>query len=471
MSFRKAKIVSGLVSVSVAAAASVPVQAALTSSAEINTGVESASIDDLMIRNTVSHARSLLSDELYASQFKALAASENKLAVAAPTVYLNIHSDASLGSEVLGKLYSNDVVKILADNDGKWTKISSGSVVGYVMSDYLVEDESADVLVDLVKSDVASVQSDDVRIYKSADSDSSTVTTVSKGDRLTVREQDEDGDYIKVSTDDGDGYIAKKDADVVSVYPTAVTAEEDAKNEADSSVADLADQAQDKADDADKIAQKAQDAADAAKKEAEQAAEDAEKIAATSTDTAKKDDKESVVRDADDSQTAVSADSQKAQLAAETAKQRAEIVQTAADNAQKAAENMQAAADVAQERAKKDTVAMGQAVVDFATQYVGNPYVWGGTSLTNGIDCSGFTMQVYAHFGVSLPHYDLSQRKYGSSVASLADAQPGDLVFYSGHVAIYMGDGKIVHAANRRDGIKISNANYQSVACIRRIFN
>lgn len=113
--------------------------------------------------------------------------------------------------------------------------------------------------------------------------------------------------------------------------------------------------------------------------------------------------------------------------------------------------------------------ASGQAVASYALQFVGRPYVWSGESLYYGSDCSGFTKSVYAHFGYSLPHYDLYQRYYGTPVASLSQAQPGDLIFYSGHVAIYIGGGKIVHAANRRDGVKISYANYRSIACIRRI--
>ena len=101
--------------------------------------------------------------------------------------------------------------------------------------------------------------------------------------------------------------------------------------------------------------------------------------------------------------------------------------------------------------------------------YIGYPYVWGGESLTRGADCSGFTKAVYKHFGYYLPHYDRSQRAYGKSVKNLKAAKPGDLIFYSGHVAIYIGSNKIVHAANRRDGIKISYANYRTIACIRRI--
>ena len=112
----------------------------------------------------------------------------------------------------------------------------------------------------------------------------------------------------------------------------------------------------------------------------------------------------------------------------------------------------------------------GQSVVDYAVQFVGNPYVWGGTSLTNGADCSGFVMKIYEAFGVSLPHSSYKLRSVGYSV-SASDVQPGDIICYSGHVAIYMGDGKIVHASNRKDGIKISNNwQYKKVLAIRRIF-
>ena len=113
----------------------------------------------------------------------------------------------------------------------------------------------------------------------------------------------------------------------------------------------------------------------------------------------------------------------------------------------------------------------GQSVVDYAVQFVGNPYVWGGTSLTNGADCSGFVMKIYEAFGVTgLPHSSYKLRSVGYAV-SASDVQPGDIICYNGHVAIYMGDGKIVHASNRKDGIKITNNwKYKKVLAIRRIF-
>lgn len=110
----------------------------------------------------------------------------------------------------------------------------------------------------------------------------------------------------------------------------------------------------------------------------------------------------------------------------------------------------------------------GSSIVDYALQFVGNPYVWGGTSLTSGADCSGFTQSVYAQFGYSLPRTSYEQQNWGTEV-SYADAQPGDLICYGGHVAIYMGNGQIVHASNSQDGIKISNdATYRTILSVRR---
>lgn len=113
---------------------------------------------------------------------------------------------------------------------------------------------------------------------------------------------------------------------------------------------------------------------------------------------------------------------------------------------------------------------LGKNVAKYACQFIGNPYVYGGTSLTNGADCSGFTYRVYKDFGYNLPRTSLEQRSTGTGV-SYSEAHPGDLICYDGHVGIYIGGGKIVHASSARTGIKVSNAEYRTILAVRRIIN
>lgn len=123
------------------------------------------------------------------------------------------------------------------------------------------------------------------------------------------------------------------------------------------------------------------------------------------------------------------------------------------------------------EEAPKPTVSgsgKGADIAKFACKFVGNPYVAGGTSLTNGADCSGFVMAVYQNFGISLPRSSYSQSTVGKGV-SYSEAQPGDVIYYGGHVGIYIGNGQIVHASTERTGIKITSATYRSIITVRRI--
>lgn len=136
--------------------------------------------------------------------------------------------------------------------------------------------------------------------------------------------------------------------------------------------------------------------------------------------------------------------------------------------AQERAEAERQAREAAAAKAAQAASSTGQAIVDYACQFIGNPYVWGGTSLTNGADCSGFVQSVYAHFGISLPRTTWDQENVGTGI-SYDQALPGDLILYEGHVGIYMGDGQIVNAINPSKGIGVIPATCMSIKTVRRV--
>ena len=169
--------------------------------------------------------------------------------------------------------------------------------------------------------------------------------------------------------------------------------------------------------------------------------------------------------------TAESKAEEEARLAKEEAERKAAAAAAAAAKKKKSSssQNTQSTGSSSSQSYSSPSGSDGQAVANYACQFIGNPYVYGGSSLTNGTDCSGFVMSVYAAFGIGLPHSSSGQRSAGYEV-SLSEAQPGDIVCYSGHVGIYVGNNTIVHASTPSSGIKYSTATYRNVLSVRRIF-
>lgn len=331
------------------------------------------------------------------------------VAIAKVQDYVNVRAENNEDSEVLGKLYNNSAATVLETTDDGWYKISSGSVTGYVKSEYVVVGD--DATVKSAGRRVATVNTETLKVRTSADENSEVLGLVAGEDDLTVIDESTDG-WVGVSTEDGTGYVSSDYVSLDTEFTYAESKEEEAARLAK-------EEAERKA------------AAEAAAKE------EAKKNAASESNKSSKASNES---------------------------KKSEAVEETADEESSSSDSS------SEENYSAPSGSNGQAVVDYACQFVGNPYVYGGSSLTNGTDCSGFVMSVYAQFGISLPHSSSALRSVGYGV-SVDDMQPGDIICYSGHVAIYCGGNTIVHASNPSTGIKYTSpANYKTILAVRRIF-
>ena len=331
------------------------------------------------------------------------------VAIAKVQDYVNVRAENNEDSEVLGKLYNNSAATVLETTDDGWYKISSGSVTGYVKSEYVVVGD--DATVKSAGRRVATVNTETLKVRTSADENSEVLGLVAGEDDLTVIDESADG-WVGVSTEDGTGYVSSDYVSLDTEFTYAESKEEEAARLAK-------EEAERKA------------AAEAAAKE------EAKKNAASESNKSSKASNES---------------------------KKSEAVEETADEESSSSDSS------SEESYSAPSGSNGQAVVDYACQFVGNPYVYGGSSLTNGTDCSGFVMSVYAQFGISLPHSSSALRSVGYGV-SVDDMKPGDIICYSGHVAIYCGGNTIVHASNPSTGIKYTSpANYKTILAVRRIF-
>lgn len=337
--------------------------------------------------------------------------------------YLNIRSEASEESEVVGKFYTGNVGTIVEKGE-QWSLVSSGNAYGYVNNDYLLFGDAAEEYIENNCDRVARVTAETLNVRAEDSTDSDVVSLSDEGDAFTVLEQE--GDWVKVAASaDSVGYVAKDYVYVDYVYETAVTIEEEqqAEAEAEAEAAAAAEQ-QEQTDNQEETP------ATEAPVETPQTTEAPEETSQTTEAPQKKQEEKKKEKETVDSTDVVVSDEDSS---TETVKQ-------------------------------ESTSTSGQAIADYAVQFVGNPYVYGGTSLTKGADCSGFVQSVYKHFGYSLPRVAADQAGAGTKV-STSKLQPGDLLFYHGygHVAIYIGGGQVVHASNEKTGIKISAYDYSPI--------
>ena len=417
------------------------------------------------------------------------------LAFAQCEEYINIRESASTDSAVTAKIYNNGSATI-EEQDGDWYKIRSGNAEGYVKAEYFVTGEAADAVAQKAAYNVAMVHPTDLNIRSDANEDSEVLATAHEKDELEVVAWD--GDWMKVALG-GDvyGYVNAYYVDYKTYYPTAETIEEEqARLSAEQEAAEAADyEASDDTAEAlpeetceEPVVDDSSDTEEASDPDGSDETTWTEAPATDETVWTEAPETEAPYTEAPETEAPYTeAPSTEAPYteapyteapeteapyteAPETDAPYTEAPETEAPYTE--APETEAPYTEAPETEAPSTSGVGQQIADFAVQYVGNPYVWGGTSLTEGADCSGFVQTVFANFGLYLSRTAESQ-SYGGTSISLDNLQPGDLLFYNStgsidHVAIYIGGGQIVHAANSRSGIIISNAYYQTPVCARR---
>ena len=335
---------------------------------------------------------------------------ESNLIIADVTNYVNIRSLPSEEGEILGKLYDNSVGRKHGEENG-WYFIESGNVKGYVKGEFVLTGEAAEIRAKEVGIRLAEVTTTTLKVRKEATTESLVLGLVPGGDILNVMEEVEG--WVKVDVEDGPGYVS---TDYVNVYTENVEAES-------------------REEEAARLKKEEEE-----RRRAEEAAKEALK---------------------------------QQQAANKPASKPSSGNQSGANSGNNAnsgsGSGSGSSAGNGGNSGSESTADLGRQIADYAMKFIGNPYVYGGTSLTNGADCSGFVQSVYKHFGISLPRTSGEQGKSGRAVDGLDNARPGDLIWYSGHIGIYIGNGKIVHASNPKNGIITSNATYRTILGIRRI--
>ena len=385
--------------------------------------------------------------------------------------YVNVRTQPSTDNgEVIGVLKNHDSAIIESVEDDGWYKIKSGDVEGYVAAWLIKTGDEAAAIAPTVAYNYAVNNAVSLNVRAQADEGSDVVTSLDEGAEAEIVA--DEGNWFKVALDsDTYGYVSKDYVEEKTAYPTAKTIDQ---MMSDTEAEKQAEQAADAAGSTDVSADQGGETvapADASQTQETVAQTDASQTQETAAQTEAPQTQETVAQ-TDASQTQETAPQTQETVAQSDAPQTQETAaQTEAPQTQETAAQTEAPQTEASAPAASAT---GSAVVAYASQFVGNPYVWGGTSLTSGADCSGFTMAVFANFGVSLPHYAASQLSCGTQV-SIDSLAPGDLVFFSStggeidHVAIYVGGGSIVHAANSKSGICYSSLNWMTPVAACRV--
>ena len=379
----------------------------------------------------------------------------DNVAISHVSNYVNIRSEVNTSSSIVGKIYNNCAATILATVDGEggtWYQIQSGSVKGYIKSEYFITGAEAEKIAKNVGTVYVTVSADGLNLREQPNMNSAVLTTLSKdSEYLEVKE---DGDFIEIQVDESlSGYVHKDYVTQRVEFKQAVSVEEEKQ----------------KAEEAARIKKEADDAiakVEELKKESGQSTENKDTPSTSIGMIAQNPNVDNGTTKEQTNQSSQGSTSQNTGNTAGPGSNSSNGSSTSTGSSTGTSGSYQSTQN-GPGSAVYDS-AVRTAIVAYAKQFLGNPYVYGGTSLTNGADCSGFTMRIFEHFGVSTGRTSRDQASNGKQI-SLSEIQPGDLLFYASgktinHVALYIGNGKIIHASTSKTGIIISNAYYRTPA-------
>lgn len=359
--------------------------------------------------------------------------------------YVNIRKKPNTDAEIVGKLYRGSAATI-AKTEGDWVYIKSGSVSGYIMKDYLAIGYSAEKLIDEFGTKYATVTTETLKVREEKNTDCTVVTLIPEDETYEVLK--EESDWVKIRVDgDTIGYVAKEYVKISVQFEKAVSIEEEREEE------------------------RRKAAAEAAEREEQKQATVSSSSSSSSSKKSSSSSKSSSKKSGSSKKSSSSGSGESSNGGGGAAGSSSSESSNGGGGAAGSSKSSSSDGSGGSALGSGD----GSAVASYGLKFVGNPYVYGGTSLTKGTDCSGFTMSIFKKFGISLPRTSGEQSRVGKKI-SVSEARAGDLIFYAkggrvNHVALCIGGGRVVHASNPRTGITTSNMYYRTPYCARRILD
>lgn len=392
--------------------------------------------------------------------------------------YVNIRKKPDTDAEIVGKLYRGSAATIMK-TEGDWVYIKSGSVSGYIMKDYLAIGYSAEKLIDQFGTKYVTVTTDTLKVREKMNTDCTVLTLLAQDETYEVEKVEDQ--WVKITVDDDtSGYVSKDYVKVSVKFKKAVSIEEEREEQRRKEAAAAAERQQQR-----QVKAAANDDNDSSSSKSSSSGKSSSSSSSSKSSSSSSSSKSSSSKSSSSSSHKSSSSGGGGNAGKSSGKSNSSGGGGRTGSSSSGASSDGGGGSTGSGGGSSSGGSSGggsalgsgdgSVIAAYGLKFVGNPYRYGGTSLTNGTDCSGFTMSIFKKFGISLPRTSSEQSRTGKKI-SVSDARAGDLIFYGSgghvsHVALCIGGGRVVHASNRKDGIKTSNIYYRTPICARRVID